>query len=116
MLNRGITGLLTATIVAIVLYFLNLAYVLIFVTIVSFGYFLALDYPYLLAVSREYDIVLRPMDTTYLLISYAFGEGILTALSGYLMDLIHPMSLFVYLLIVGIFRQFIHYRMLRMFE
>ena len=72
-LNQGIIGVLCVSLFSIFAYFLDAPYALLVVTIIGFGYFIALHYPYLLAVSKEFNITLRLKDTTYLLISYAFG-------------------------------------------
>ena len=51
-LNQGIIGVFCVTVFGIAAYFLDVPYALLIVTIIGFGYFIALHYPYLIAVSK----------------------------------------------------------------
>ena len=56
--------------------------------------------PYLYTVPEEYNKAITSQNTSKMVTSFVIGEATLTWIVGYLMEVAHPLALFVYLFII----------------
>ena len=92
--------LVVTAILSILCYFLNLGYLVIFGSSILIGAAFSIYYPYVMALPSKYNMIPSPTVTSTIIITYAIGEGLSAAIVGWLMSFIHPIMLFVVILLL----------------
>jgi hypothetical protein len=69
--------------------------------------------PYLYALPARFGIEMTSSNTSNTIIAYAFGEAVVSYLIGFLMDLFHPLFLFIIIFLFGIINIALLYKTIR---
>jgi hypothetical protein len=63
--------------------------------------------PYLFALPAFFGKTLTSNNSSKMMSFYALGESVLTFFVGYLMEYIHPMAMFLYMMLLAIIMNFL---------
>lgn len=87
---------------SLISYALKFYFVLVFGSALFLGIAFSAYFTYLLALPNNYGYTISAKNSSNLMIAYATGEAVVSAFVGVLMSLIHPLMLFVSLLVAMI--------------
>ena len=87
---------------SLVAYWINLRVFLVFGSAIGIGMVFSIYYPYLMSLPSKYNMIISEKVTSNIVITFAIGEGVAAAFVGYLMELIHPIMLFIFIFMVSI--------------
>ena len=96
-LNAGLFG-----VVGFLLYGFGFRVFLVYSTAFLYPFITFMFLPTMFTLPSNFGLTLSADNASKMMMSYAFGEAIFTSVVGYLMEWIHPMALFGFLLAVGV--------------
>ena len=82
----------------------------------SFAFLLALYLPYVYSIPDHYGKTLTTDNNSKMMLVYAIGESALIFFVGYLMEWIHPMMFFGYMLLAGCLMVVFHFKTISSFK
>lgn len=90
----------------VLLYLMQFEMVLVYSSIVLFSLVILLLYPSLYSLPSYFNQTITTENTSKMVTAYAIGEAAFAFLGGYLMEYIHPISLFFYLFMISLFQKY----------
>lgn len=101
------TQVLIITLIAsIISYFLHVQIILIYGSSIVLGVIFSSYVPYVYALPSEFGVKFTEQGTCNTIIAYAIGEAVITAFIGCLMNWVHPIMLFLMMLLFSILNIF----------
>lgn len=89
------------------LYFFKLQLLLVFSSVLMYSIMICQYLPYLFALPAFFGKTLTSNNSSRMMSFYALGESVLTFFVGYLMEYIHPMTMFLYMMLLAIIMNFL---------
>lgn len=89
---------------------------LLMTSVLSYAFLLALYLPYVYSIPDHYGMTLTTDNNSKMMLAYAIGESALIFFVGYLMEWIHPMMFFAYMLLAGCLMALFLYKTISSFE
>ena len=89
---------------------------LLMTSVLSYAFLLALYLPYVYSIPDHYGRTLTTDNNSKMMSAYAIGESALIFFVGYLMEWIHPMMFFAYMLLAGCMMVLFHNKSISSFE
>ena len=90
------------SLIGFALYGVGFRVFLVYCTAFLYPFITFMFLPTMFTLPSNFSLTLSSDNASRMMMSYAFGEAVFTSVVGYLMEWIHPMALFGFLLVIGV--------------